>query len=130
MDQTIDICNRTASTVIAMIESEDAIQAVDDIASVEGVDVLLIGSADLTIDMDLPGQFQSDRYRQAVEAIGNACRRHDKIFGIAGVYDNAEVHEWMINRNGVRFMLLAQDTSSIASGAARAVQAVPEVRAR
>lgn len=126
MEQTIEICNTTASTVIAMIESEDALNAIDEIASVDGVEVLLIGSADLTIDMGIPGQFHTERYRDAVQAVGKACRKHGKVLGVAGVYDNAEMHRWMVDEVGVKFMLLAQDASSIASGAARAVQALPE----
>ncbi|KAK3721946.1 hypothetical protein LTR37_002762 [Vermiconidia calcicola] len=47
MKETIQQCNESASTVIAMIESKDAIEVVDDIAAVEGVDVLLVGSSDL-----------------------------------------------------------------------------------
>lgn len=128
MDQTIDFCNSTASTVIAMIESADAVEAVNEIASVEGVDVLLIGSADLTIDMGIPGQFHSEQYREAVESVGKACQEKGKVLGVAGVYDQPAIHEWMVHEVGVRFMLLAQDASSIASGAARAVRAVPDVQ--
>lgn len=128
MDKTISTCNKMASTVIAMIESADAIEAIDGIAAVDGVDVLLIGSADLTVDMGIAGQFQSEKYRNAVQTVSAACKKHGKVFGMAGVYDKPEVHDWMVNEMGVRFMLLAQDTSCIASGAARAVQAVPAVR--
>ncbi|WVR09354.1 hypothetical protein IAU60_006420 [Kwoniella sp. DSM 27419] len=37
-----------ATTVIVMIETEKALEIADDIAAVEGVDIVLIGSADLT----------------------------------------------------------------------------------
>lgn len=128
MAQTIETCNDTASTVIAMIESQDALHAIDEIAAVKGVEVLLIGSADLTIDMGIPGQFHSEQYRTAVQTVGDACRKNSKVLGVAGVYDNAEIHNWMLNEVGVGFMLLAQDGSSIASGAARAIQALPAAR--
>lgn len=127
MDQTISTCNKMASTVIAMIESGDAIKVIDEIAAVEGVDVLLIGSADLTVDMGIAGHFESEEYRGAVQSVSAACKKHGKVFGMAGVYDHPEMHDWMVNEMGVRFMLLAQDTSCVASGAARAVQAAPDV---
>lgn len=128
MGETIDICNSTASTVIAMIESEDAVQQVDEIAAVDGVDVLLIGSADLSIDLGIPGQFNSERYQTAVQRAGEACRKHGKVLGAAGVYDNAELQDWLLNKVGVRFMLVSQDAPNIGAGAARAIQALPSLK--
>ena len=51
MDQTLKLCNETASSVFAMIESRSAIEAIEEIAAVDGVDVLLVGSADLSIEV-------------------------------------------------------------------------------
>jgi 2-keto-3-deoxy-L-rhamnonate aldolase RhmA len=126
--QTIEICNNSTSTVFTMIESQHGVDAADDIAAVEGVDVLLVGSADLTIDLGIPGQFTSDKYRSAVERVAAACRKHSKVLGIAGVYDNADIHDWFINTLGARFMLIQQDGTLISGGGAKAVQAVPAVR--
>ncbi|WWC87421.1 uncharacterized protein L201_002310 [Kwoniella dendrophila CBS 6074] len=51
------ICNDLV-TVICMIETERALEDVDSIAAVEGVDVLLIGCGDLTSDMGIPGDME------------------------------------------------------------------------
>lgn len=127
MDQTIRLCNESASSVFAMIESQSAIDAVDSIAAVEGVDVLLVGSADLSIDLGVPGQLDSATYRDAVEKVSGACKKHGKILGIAGVYDQPEVQDWVVNTLGARFMLVQQDGAVIAAGARKGVEALPMV---
>ena len=111
-----------------MIESEEAVQSIQQIAAVKGIDVLLVGSADLSIDLGVPGQFDSDVYRSAIELVSQACRKYGPTFGVAGVYDKTDLQSWMINTLGARFMLIQQDATAIASGATRSVAAVPRVQ--
>lgn len=111
-----------------MIESADAVACADDIAAVEGVDVVLIGSMDLSINLGVPGQFNSKEYRVALGKVSKACRAHGKTLGLAGVYDQSEIQDWAINELGVRFMLVQQDTSLISKGCINAVRSLPEIR--
>ncbi|KAL5087108.1 hypothetical protein Trisim1_008485 [Trichoderma cf. simile WF8] len=126
-DRVIEESNRSASSVIVMIETKDAIENVDEIASVEGVDVLLVGSNDLSIELGVPGGFQTPVFRSALESVSKACRRHGKTMGLAGLYDNYEIQNWAINTLQVRYMLCAIDSSLIASGATRCIAALPNV---
>ncbi|KAF4971535.1 hypothetical protein FZEAL_9819 [Fusarium zealandicum] len=126
--EAIEFGNSSGSTVLAMIESENAVRNAQDIAAVEGVDVLLVGSSDLSIDLGVGGNWESQQYRSSMEKVSQACRKHSKVFGVAGVYDNEKLHDWFINTLGVRFMLVQQDMSLIASGGSKAVNAVPKVR--
>ena len=128
MEQTIRECNESASTVFAMIESKDAVEVVDEIATVDGVDVLLVGSSDLSIDLGVAGQLRSETYKSAVEKVSAACRKNNKILGIAGVYDNPSVQDWAINTLGARFMLVQQDASLIAAGASKGIEVLPAVK--
>ncbi|KAI0972282.1 Pyruvate/Phosphoenolpyruvate kinase-like domain-containing protein [Xylaria arbuscula] len=121
--------NVTASSVFLMIETRDAIDNIDEIAAVDGGDVLLIGSNDLTIELGVPGDFNSEIYRSALEKVSSACRRHGKTMGLAGVYNNYAIQNWAINTLGVRYMLCGQDSSFIAAGAANSVDTVPRVEA-
>lgn len=41
----------------------------DDIAAVDGVDILLIGSNDLAIELGVPGQFESTGFRDTLEKV-------------------------------------------------------------
>lgn len=128
VQETIRQANQSASTVFAMIESHDAVERAGEIAAVEGVDVILVGSLDLSIELGIPGQFNSEEYRTALETVSKACRTHGKIFGLAGIYDDPVIQDWAINELGVRFMLVQQDTSLISGGGKRAAAAVPLVR--
>lgn len=124
VDQTIEFCNKSGSTVFAMIESRDAVERVDEIAAVEGVEVVLVGSMDLTIDLGIGGQFDKPEYRSSLEKISQACRAHGKVFGVAGVYDNPALQDWIVNGLGARFMLVQQDLSLLSSGGVKAVNAL------
>lgn len=109
--------NAHGSAVFLMIETVESVGNIDAISAVAGVDVLLIGSNDLAIELGVPGQFKSDKYRTALEAVSRACRKHGKIFGLAGVYDNPEIQSWVIDHLGARFILGQQDSGWIAKGA-------------
>ncbi|KAF4999856.1 hypothetical protein FDECE_11387 [Fusarium decemcellulare] len=94
--EAIEFGNSSGSTVFAMIESQNAVNNSAEIAAVEGVDVLLVGSNDLSIDMGVGGNWDSKEYRSSMEQVSQACRKHNKIFGVAGVYDNPTIHECKI----------------------------------
>ncbi|KAF6820612.1 aldolase, partial [Colletotrichum plurivorum] len=88
--------NPTGSSVILMIGTRRSVEEVEAIAAVDSVDVLLIGSNDLAIELGVPGNFASAEYRGALEAVSAACRKHGKKFGLAGVYDNPELQAWVV----------------------------------
>jgi len=67
--------------LIALIETAAGVQNVAQIAAVDGIDVLWIGHYDLTNSLGIPGQFDHPRFREAVAAILDACRQHNKIPG-------------------------------------------------
>jgi 2-keto-3-deoxy-L-rhamnonate aldolase RhmA len=71
----------------AMLETPEAIEAADDIAAVPGLDMVMVGPHDLTAEMGILGQFRDDAFLDAVRNVATACRRHGKIFGIAGIRD-------------------------------------------
>lgn len=61
-------------TFIAIqIEHIDAVEDVEQIAAIDGVDVLFIGPADLSQSMGLPGQWEHKQLWQAIERVARAC---------------------------------------------------------
>lgn len=122
--------NATGSSVILMIETRRSVEEVDSIAAVDGVDVLLIGSNDLAIELGVPGDFASAEYRGALEAVSAACKRHGKIFGLAGVYDAPELQRWVVGELGARFILGQQDSALLASGAKTCVASLDAVESK
>jgi len=60
--------------VIIQIETEEAVENVDEIASVEGVDALLIGRLDLSQAMGIPGKTEDPIMVKAVDRIIDAAQ--------------------------------------------------------
>src|SRR6202167_861270 len=73
-----------ANLTVVMLETPTAIANADEIASVPGVDVLLIGSNDLCAEMGIHGDFGSEKVADAYRAMITACRKHNKFPGMAG----------------------------------------------
>jgi 2-dehydro-3-deoxyglucarate aldolase/4-hydroxy-2-oxoheptanedioate aldolase len=68
--------------LIAQIETAAGLERVDEIAAVDGIDVLWIGQFDLSNFLGIPGQFGHDAFSRAVDRVVAACRRHGKTAGI------------------------------------------------
>ena len=50
-----------ATLVVVMMEAVEALEHIEEIAAVEGVDIMPIGTNDLTTDWDIPGQYDDPR---------------------------------------------------------------------
>lgn len=70
------------TTIICQIESEEALDHLDEIAGTEGVDILWVGQFDLTNSMGIPGDFESRRFRDALQVVIDAAHRHGKLAAI------------------------------------------------
>jgi len=70
--------------VIPMIETVQALQHIDDILAVPGVDAIYVGPADLSLSLGLPPGNNDDReeFTEALTTIAGACRRHGVVPGI------------------------------------------------
>jgi 2-dehydro-3-deoxyglucarate aldolase/4-hydroxy-2-oxoheptanedioate aldolase len=67
--------------LIAQIETAQGVENVEEIAALDGIDVLWIGHFDLTNSLGIPGQFTHPDYRRSVDRVLAACRRHGKAPG-------------------------------------------------
>ena len=61
--------------IVPMIETQEALDRIDDILSVDGIDVLLVGPSDLSINLDVPLDYTNAKYRAALEKIAAACTK-------------------------------------------------------
>ncbi|MBT4488986.1 MAG: aldolase, partial [Rhodospirillaceae bacterium] len=110
--------------VVVMLESPEAVANADEIAAVEGVDVLLIGTNDLCAEMGIAGQYDHDDVVTAYDATIAACRNNGKHAGMGGIYD-ALAEKYI--RMGVRMVLGGSDLSYMMTAAkqrAAALQAI------
>jgi 4-hydroxy-2-oxoheptanedioate aldolase len=96
-----------ATLVVAMVETARGIDQAAAIAAVDGIDVLLVGTNDLCVDLGIPGEIGHRRIADAYAAVIAACRQHDKWPGMGGVYDEALMRRYV--GMGCRFLQAGGD---------------------
>lgn len=67
--------------VIAVIEQASAVERIDEIAATPGIDVLFIGTADLSFSLGLRGRQDEPLLDEAIGKIVAAAKRHGKYLG-------------------------------------------------
>ena len=68
--------------IVPMLETNQAIENAEAIASVDGVDVLLVGPSDLSIELGVPLDYPSDTYQRGLDKIAAAAKKHGKTAGM------------------------------------------------
>jgi 4-hydroxy-2-oxoheptanedioate aldolase len=86
--------------LVVMIESVEAVERVDEIAAVPGIDVLHMGTADLTHSMGLTVGHDYPEVAEAVGRVLAAAKRYDVAVGMP-TEDAEEVADW--TAKGVRY---------------------------
>ena len=116
-------------TFVALIETAEGIENVDDIAAIEDVDVLWIGHFDLSVSMGIAGQFDHPDFKAAVARVVQAAKKNNKSLG--RLVPNVETGVALFNE-GFDFIcysgdvwLLQQSMREGAEGPARPMQARP-----
>lgn len=110
---------------IVQIETPQAVENVDEIAAVDGVDVLFVGPMDLSINMGIAKQFDHPRFREALAAVLAACRRHGKAAGIL-LLDPDKVKPTV--DDGFTFVGLSSDGGELATAMNRLAKAFDPCR--
>ncbi|MDF9276915.1 aldolase/citrate lyase family protein [Arthrobacter sp. EH-1B-1] len=110
-------------SVAVQIESAAAVEAVEDILAVEGVDAIFMGPADLAASMGLLGQQEHPKVRAAVERCLDAAKKAGKPAGVNAFNPDTARHYMDA---GAGFILVGADVALLARGSeALAAQFVP-----
>lgn len=108
--------------VFAMIETREALAALDDILAVDGIDGVFVGPADLSIGLSGGRAIDPDsaEVQAALKQVAAAARAAGKV---AGVY--SLTGEWAARAaaTGMRFIAVGSDTMFMAAGAQQALAA-------
>jgi 2-keto-3-deoxy-L-rhamnonate aldolase RhmA len=116
-----------ASTLlIVMLETPDAVDNVEAIAAVPGIDVLLVGTNDLCLEMGIPGQLDHPQVGAAFERIISACQANGKYAGLGGVYDPPLMQRYI--QMGFRLALGGSDLSFLMAAASERARAMRTMR--
>jgi 4-hydroxy-2-oxoheptanedioate aldolase len=114
---------------VVQIESASAVDQVDQIAALDGVDVVFVGPQDLSHNLGVPGDLQAATYLAAVERVRAAAARHGKACGLL-VRDGAAAAARQAD--GWTFVAIGSDTTLLAAAVAaelgRARPSTPDLR--
>jgi 2-keto-3-deoxy-L-rhamnonate aldolase RhmA len=99
--------------VITQIETLKGLENCDEIAAVEGVDVLAVGANDMTFSLGIQGQYEHPLLRDAMEKVVAACKRHGKI-GKCHPHHTSQIGEYA--ELGYKMMMGNSDVSIMRGG--------------
>ena len=114
---------------VVQIESPSAVEQVEQIAAIDGVDVLFVGPQDLSFNLGVPFELGSPTYLAALQRVRGAAERHGKACGLL-VGDGATAAAR--HAEGWRFVAVGSDATllaaAVAAELARARPSTPDPR--
>ena len=116
------IAHVNANTLTVMqIESARGVEARADILSVPGIDAVLIGPADLSISLGVPGQFDHPKLLAAIESIRETC---DQMGVVTGIHTRTVPLARHWKERGFRFVGCGSDVAFLWEKASETVRAI------
>jgi 2-dehydro-3-deoxyglucarate aldolase/4-hydroxy-2-oxoheptanedioate aldolase len=99
--------------VAIQIETLSAVECADEIAAIDGVDLLFIGPSDLSQALGVTGDFMHPKCQEAIDKVAAACRKYNKPWG--AVTPNPE-HCEMLHSKGCRMLSVTNDSRIVQAG--------------
>lgn len=124
--EVIDHLNSETLSV-AMIETRKAIDNLDDILKVEGLDAIMIGPDDLSQDLGVPGELQAPILLEAYEEVFGKCRAAGVVFGLSA--QSPEMAAGWVEK-GCKWIPYQNDAAMVLNAARAAVPALRKVAGR
>lgn len=97
------------SVVIVQVEHIKAVENLEDILKVEGVDGFIVGPYDLSGSIGKPGEFEDREVKSALKKVMQAARKFNKPSGFHVIPPEARVFSQKINE-GYKFLAFSLDT--------------------
>ena len=118
--ETLEQFNRQ-TFLIVQIETASAVEHLDEILSVPGVDAALIGPTDLSLSLGAPGRMDDPKLLAAIERTLAACAAHSVVPAIH-TNDVAMTSAWAAR--GMRLVSINSEAGLLMAGARTAVTAI------
>ena len=112
--------------VIVQIEDPEPLDELDEIAAVEGIDMLFFGPADFSHGIGAPFQWDHPQVQDALRRTVETARKHGKFAGTTAGFNNLQDRIDM----GYQFLSLGADVCFLAEGFARVAAAFGRQRAK
>ncbi len=119
-DSYYDVADREFM-VVAVVEDRTGLENVEEIAAVDGIDVIFIGASDLSFSLGFRGEQDVPELRRAMGRILDAARENGKFVG-RPVFSEEKVEDYL--RQGFRFFQANTDLGYLAAGASAFLERV------
>ncbi|HEX6690623.1 MAG TPA: aldolase/citrate lyase family protein [Burkholderiales bacterium] len=116
-----------ATMVVVQFESAAALEAMEEIVAVPGVDMVLIGTNDMLADMGLPGQYEHPKVEDAYKRTLACCRKHGKHLGVGGFGTRPDLVEKYVKMGG-RMVSTGTDLGFLVAECAKRVKQVRDIK--
>lgn len=110
---------------IIQIETKESLAELDEIAAIDGVDVLFVGPADLSLALGVLQEWDHPRFIEAVRATGAAAQKAGKAAGV--LFPSPAQYDFYYEA-GFRFIACGSDTTFLKGGAFGMAQRLAEYR--
>jgi 2-keto-3-deoxy-L-rhamnonate aldolase RhmA len=117
---TLAALNRE-SFLVVQIETAAAVERLEEIVSIPGVDAALVGPTDLSLSLGVGGQMDSPVLVSAIERTLEACRRHGVVPAIH-TNDTAMTAAWA--RRGMRMVSINSEVGLLTAAGRQALGAI------
>lgn len=105
--------------VVTQVETVKGLENCEEIAAVEGVDVLAVGANDMSFSLGIHGQFEHPLLIDAMQRVIAACKKHGKI-GKCHPHHTEQIGEFA--KMGYRMMMGNSDVSHLRQGVKASVE--------
>ena len=106
--------------LVLQIEDREALDHVEEIAGTEGVDMLFVGPADLSISLGVPMQFGHPLVQRAIDRVADAARKAGKWWSMPA--GGPEAAQRLLDRGG-RLLTTAHDHVLLVNGFGESIKA-------
>lgn len=105
------LTEKSKAACIIQIETLKALENVEDIAKIDGVDLLFVGPLDLSFALGTPRDFKSPKFVEATARVIAAAKANNKVAGILAA--DAALAEIFIEQ-GFKFIAIGSDATLLA----------------
>jgi 2-keto-3-deoxy-L-rhamnonate aldolase RhmA len=110
-----------------ILRNHVALEHVEESAAVECMDMMMIGTSDLTAEMGIPGKYDDPRVRAAYERTITACRKNGKHVGIGGLVSRPDLIAEYVQM-GARYVSTGTDLAFLMSTCLQKAQHVRDLK--
>lgn len=115
------------SMLVVQIETKQALERVDEIVSVEGVDIALVGPTDLSVALGIAGKMTDPLLVSSITSVIEACNRH-KVYPAIHMNDLTLASHWATK--GMRLVSFNSEVGMVTNAMAGAVASIGSAMGR